>query len=65
MPVTTHLDCLRRTTRNTLTTMEITSPIIAITNNVAKAMITPLLSSESSQVKLVSTEKITSISFLS
>ena len=46
--VTTHLDRLHCTIKNTLITIEITSPITAITNNVAKPMITPLLTSESS-----------------
>ena len=46
--VTTHLDCLCCTTKNTLITTEITRPITAKVNNVAKAMVAPLLSSESS-----------------
>ena len=45
---TTYLDCLCCTIKNTLITMEITSPIIAITKNVTKAMITPLQSLQSS-----------------
>ena len=35
--VTTHLDCLRRTIRNTLITIEITNPTKEIANNVGKA----------------------------
>ena len=54
--VTTHLDCLRCTT---LITTEINCPITAIANNVvAKAIITPLLSSEQSSL-LTSTENNT------
>ena len=61
--VTTHLDCLRCTTRNTIITTEITSPITAIANNAAKAMFTPLLSSELLSV-LVSVEIITLVADL-
>ena len=44
--VTTHLDCFSFLITNTLITMEITSPIIAMANSVTKAMFTPLQSSE-------------------
>ena len=54
--VTAHLDCLCRTTRITLITMEIISPITAIANNAIKAMINPLLSPELPSL-LVSVEK--------
>ena len=46
MLVTAHLDCLRCTTRNTIITMEITSPTTVIANNVTKTTFTPLLLSE-------------------
>ena len=41
-----YLCCLRCITKIILITMEITNPITAIANNIAKAMITPALSSE-------------------
>ena len=48
--VATYPDCLSFTTRNTLITTEITSPITAIANNIAKAVTAPLLSSEPSSL---------------
>ena len=57
--VITHIDCLSFTTRNTLITIETTSPITAIANIVAKAMITILLSPElSSLFTIASVEKM-------
>ena len=66
IPVTTHLDCLRCTTKNTLIATEITSAIPATANNVAKAMITPLSSELQSQLLslgwlLVTIKTITSL----
>ena len=52
--VTTYPDCLRRTTKNTLITTEITRPITAITNSVTKMMFIPLSSSELSSDREVS-----------
>ena len=42
----TYLNCLSFTTRITIITIAIINPITAIANNIAKAMITPALSSE-------------------
>ena len=49
-----YLNCLCFTTNNAIITTEINSPIRVITNNVVKAAITPLLSSEQLSFRLPS-----------